>query len=77
MITETKCSKCNGAMIEGFVVDRGDYSVKMKQEWVEGAPERSFWTGLKTGDRETYDVQAFRCADCSYLEFYTTDKIDT
>jgi hypothetical protein len=62
-------------MQEGFVFDRGDYSVKMKPVWVEGAPEESFWSGLKTKNKTMYTVRAFRCPDCNYLEFYTAEEV--
>ena len=73
MSTENKCSKCNGAMVEGFIID---YAVKQPQTWIEGQPEASFWSGIKTSDKKAFKVQAFRCADCNFLEFYTTDKVD-
>jgi hypothetical protein len=76
MKSEIKCSKCNGPMTEGFIFDRGHYEYKQEQIWVEGRPEKSFWSGLKTSGKEAFIVQAYRCADCNYLEFYTTDKID-
>ena len=63
-------------MTEGFLLDRGHYNSKMKQIWVEGAPEKSFWSGIKTTDKNAYYVQALRCGDCGFLEFYTTDKLD-
>ncbi len=63
-------------MTEGFVLDYGDYQIKQQQVWVEGQPEPSFWSGLKTSGREVFTVQALRCIGCGYLEFYTTEKVD-
>ena len=77
MTTGNKCLKCGGVMREGFVFDLKDYQIKQQQVWVEGAPEPSFWSGLKTKDREAFHVQAFRCAVCNFLEFYTTDSVIT
>lgn len=77
MATEMSCPKCNGEMAEGFVLDRGDYNIKMPSVWVEGNPETSFWSGLKTSDREAFRVQAFRCSSCNYLEFYTAEEVNT
>jgi hypothetical protein len=57
-------------MEPGFVVDRGHYSSPDEQQWVEGAPERSFWRGLKTSGRESFKVTSFRCDRCGYLESY-------
>jgi hypothetical protein len=74
MSKEIKCSKCGGAMEEGFILDHGDYEYKRQQIWVEGAPEPSFWSGIKTSGRMAFNVQAQRCVGCNFLEFYTTDK---
>lgn len=64
------CPKCNALMEAGFIVDRGHYSAEDVSYWVEGAPERSFWTGLKTKGREKFQVTTYRCAGCGYLESY-------
>ena len=71
-----KCVKCAGAMIEGFIFDRGEGNHKQQQIWVEGAAEESFWSGIKTSGRATFIVQAMRCGKCGFLEFYTSNRID-
>ncbi len=76
MITDNKCLKCGGVMREGFVLDVGDYQVKQQQIWIEGEPETSFWSGLKTKNRAAFHVKAYRCAVCNFLEFYTTDEVN-
>jgi predicted nucleic-acid-binding Zn-ribbon protein len=77
MTTDNKCLKCGGVMNEGFVLDLGDYQIKQQQVWVEGEPEPSFWSGLKTKNRDAYHVKAYRCSVCYFLEFYTTDEVNT
>jgi hypothetical protein len=62
-------------MMEGFVLDR-THGGKLQSVWVEGEPEKSFWTGVKTSDKEIYTIQAFRCPTCNYLEFYTTEQVN-
>lgn len=74
MTVEVNCPKCKSSMHEGFVIDRGDYHIKMESVWVEGKPEASFWSGLKTKDRAMFTVRAYRCPNCDYLEFYTAEK---
>ena len=74
VVAEIKCPKCDSTMIEGLVADRTQ-ETHIKQIWVKGKPEESLFFGLKTSNREAYFVQAFRCANCSYLEFYTTEKV--
>ena len=64
------CPKCNGAMEAGFIMDKGHYDSKDVSQWVEGEPERSIWTGIKTKGREVYQITTYRCAGCGYLESY-------
>lgn len=74
MANEKKCLKCGGAITEGFIIDHGDYNARRQQVWVEGAPEASFWQGLKTSGKNAFNVRAFRCTNCDFLEFYTAEK---
>lgn len=73
MTTPKECLRCRGAMEPGFVLDKGHHNSRDVQKWVEGEPERSFWQGLKTRDREQHPVRTFRCARCGYLESYALD----
>jgi len=75
MAQQIKCPKCNGVMTTGYVIDRDHGGMRQEQIWVEGEPEPSFWSGLKTSNRDVFKVQAFRCANCNFLEFYTTEKM--
>ena len=65
-----KCPKCNAEMDEGFILDKGHYNAQMVSQWVEGAPERSIWTGIKTKGRDKFQVTTYRCSGCGYLESY-------
>jgi ribosomal protein L37E len=64
------CPKRNAPMEAGFILDRGHYDAGTVSQWVEGAPERSIWTGIKTKGREKFQVTTYRCAGCGYLESY-------
>ncbi len=71
MTNETiDCPKCNSPMEEGFILDLAHYNTKTVSQWVEGSPERSIWTGIKTKDREKFQVMTYRCDRCGYLESY-------
>lgn len=76
MSAPSECLRCKGAMHAGLVLDRGDYNLGIVQQWVEGTPAKSFWTGLKTKGRESYQVHTYRCDRCGYLESYATEAID-
>lgn len=66
------CPKCSGHMDLGFVADKAHHSMPDVPTWVEGAPERSFWTGLKTKNRDVFVVVTYRCERCGYLESFAT-----
>ncbi len=57
-------------MEPGLLLDRGDHNSLNTPEWLEGEPEKSFWTGLKTKGKERLAVRTFRCPKCGYLESY-------
>jgi hypothetical protein len=56
-------------MTEGFLLDEG-YGESYAVSWIEGAPERSFWTGVKKRGRARYKVVSYRCERCGVLKFY-------
>ena len=64
------CPKCKTEMEEGFIMDHEGHDSAHVSHWVEGEPEKSFWTGLKTKDREKLAVKTYRCDRCGYLESY-------
>ena len=70
----TNCPKCQGMMEEGFIIDRGHANALMAADWVEGAPEHSFWTGLKTKGKDRYRVVAMRCQLCGFIEHYAPEN---
>ena len=65
-----ECPRCRGAMRPGYVLDHGDHNSRRVAQWVAGPPEKSFWLGLKTGDRAVLPVTTFRCERCGCLESY-------
>ena len=67
-----QCGECKVDFKPGFVIDRGHMEYKTQLIWVEGEPEESFWSGVKTSSREALNTVAKRCPSCGKLEFYTT-----
>ena len=63
------CPKCQGSMSEGFILDTTDGARKVAN-WVEGAPERSMWLGVKLRKKAMYEIQTWRCSRCGFLESY-------
>ncbi|MES2097487.1 MAG: PF20097 family protein [Pseudomonadota bacterium] len=66
----SECPKCQGSMAEGFVLDVGQHGSRTVSTWVEGAAEKSFWTGLKIGKKASFPIQTWRCGRCGFLESY-------
>jgi hypothetical protein len=60
-------------MDRGFVLDQGDYGSLAQPDWLEGAAERSIWTGLKTKGKRKLAVITWRCGRCGFLESYAPD----
>ena len=63
------CPKCQARMEEGYVVDSVDAKWAVST-WVEGAPEKSLWTGLRVKQRRVLNTESWRCTACGYLETY-------
>ncbi len=64
-----ECPKCRVAMERGYQLDHS-HGGQVAGEWVEGAPRKSFWTGLSTSGRQHIEITAWRCPQCGYLESY-------
>lgn len=65
-----QCVKCGGAMEEGFEISGPSGHALKPDEWVEGPPESSFWTGTKLSGKERRHIAVYRCERCGYLESY-------
>lgn len=71
-----ECLRCRGKMEVGVVLDRGHYSALAEPQWMEGPVERSAWTGIKTKNRDMYNVTTYRCERCGYLESYANTHVE-
>ena len=65
-----RCPKCDGAMVQGFLVEYHAGGKRLVTTWVEGAPEKSFWRVTKVPADKCLPVGTFRCAACGFLESY-------
>ena len=75
MTQSKQCPKCSGSMAEGFVVD-ATHGGAAVSSWVEGAPEKSVWTGLKLTGRPRSEIATWRCNRCGFLEHYASAAPD-
>ena len=65
----TRCPKCSGAMVQGFVFEI-DGPLRKVNAWVEGPPEKSFWQNTKVPKENTVPIGTYRCSACGFLESY-------
>jgi len=56
-------------MIEGFVVDVS-HGTMAASSWIEGAPEKSVFTGVKVGGKGRSRIASWRCRSCGFIEHY-------
>lgn len=64
------CPKCQATMTQGFVLDHTQSGYRAVSSWIEGAPVKSVWLGLKFDKSAQRDVQTWRCSRCGFLESY-------
>jgi hypothetical protein len=75
MIAATlRCPKCNGEMVQGFIVDHHDGGKRLVSTWVEGAPEKSFWRVTKVPADKCVPVGTC-CSECGFLAPPTCSNI--
>jgi len=65
----SRCPKCQGEMIQGFVMDH-TYGARLVSQWAEGTPQKSFWTVTKLPPEKLIPIGIFRCQSCGFLESY-------
>ena len=68
---DTKCSKCSGEMVPGFVPEGGLLS-RPHEVWVSGTPDRGFLS-LRISERDVRRINVYRCLRCGFLESYATE----
>lgn len=69
---EFDCLRCRARMELGFIPDSRDAGY-VKPYWHPGAPESSFWTGLKLTPGK-HAVVAHRCPQCGHVELFAPEE---
>lgn len=69
----TGCTRCGGALRQGFLEDKGDrgaIAASRVLSWIDGPGEKGVFGGAKVLGKNRYDVQAFRCENCGHLDLF-------
>ena len=69
MSESLNCIRCHTPLETGYSVD-ATYGAYLEQKWYPGAPQKSFWTGVKVKRNRGVPITALRCPKCGYVEFY-------
>jgi hypothetical protein len=67
---KTGCPRCKSEMVQGFIVDFHAGGGRLVINWVEGTPEKAFWSVTKVPTDKCIPVGTFRCSGCGFLESY-------
>jgi len=62
---EPTCAKCGKAMEAGFVLDYQAHATGTRSAWIDGAPEPSFWTGVKLKGHQRLPITTYRYPDAA------------
>lgn len=46
------------------------FTDRINKTWLEGAPAKSMWVGLKLQGKTSIEIQTFRCSRCGYRESF-------
>ena len=67
-----RCPKCNGVMVQGFIIDFMGTKFSVVSNWIEGAPGKATWfgTSVPAPAEKCIPVGTFRCSVCGFLESY-------
>ena len=63
------CSKCKGTMEVGVIPDVAHGRIFVSS-WQRGVAEKGPLGGLKRMGKTRYEITAYRCTSCGYLESY-------
>ena len=69
------CPKCDGLMVQGFIVDRSHGGEIRVSSWVEGAPKKAFWVGTAAPKEKQIPIGTFRCSGCGFLESFASAEL--
>jgi hypothetical protein len=66
------CGKCEGAMEEGLLLERGVFDLRQVVQWVKARAPKSgpLSTEMTVMGRSTLSCSTWRCTACGYLESY-------
>ncbi len=69
MRSDHKCSKCNGQMEEGVVVDL-NYAGVLPSMWVDSRTSVSIGPATTMDGKKRVKTMTYRCSICGYLDSY-------
>ena len=68
------CTRCGAEAMEPGFIEDGGQGAGGYGRWVEGRLERGLFGPRRMGRRRRA-IEAYRCVQCSHLEFFATDVV--
>ena len=72
MPRNSTCPKCRRSMEKGVIPDMGHGRVFISH-WQQGR-ETGLLGGLRSRHQMRYEIAAYRCTACGYVELYASDE---
>lgn len=66
------CPDCQRPLEGGYMLSN-DGTYPTVGTWVQGAPEKSRWTGLKLKGKRQLPVYGWRCPSCMQVRLYAPE----
>jgi hypothetical protein len=67
-IHQVKCSKCQGDLEQGYILEIQDSRFRAPADWVQGTMKGGLLPGFKVKTRR--QILAYRCTTCCYIELF-------
>ncbi len=64
-----ECPKCKLHMERGYILDNAHGGL-LVASWVESTPVKSRWKGLDIKGKRAFELVAYRCVGCGYVDLY-------
>lgn len=68
------CPKCRDRMDQGFIPDHSQGILTSK--WTEGEEPTSHWYGKTLKGLRQYEIEAWRCRSCGYIDLYARQEVE-
>ncbi len=71
MAKPERCSRCDGELVEGYIVDTIIGADARSATWAQGRPKKALLSGvMPSSGLDPVPITTYRCKECGLLESY-------